>query len=224
VVPTSAIDIIAVAFVALSPEEQEKAFARISDARLKRIAGEEGETARHIRSLLRVAEHVDGDLTPDTYKAARRELVAAGEDILDLNAVIRYFGTWRTAKEAVGLSETTTPLKIEARFRSRLIGKVNTYREEAMHDALEKAAEVLGHPPLVVEYDHWRYREIELAKTRGEDLWIPSDSVFRRRYGSWEKALEHFGYDEDARLKRFEPGRERSLKAIEPHRYRSPEK
>jgi hypothetical protein len=223
VAPTSAVDIIAVAFVALLPVEQEEAFARISDTRLKRIAGEEGETARYIRSLRRVAERVGGDLTPDTYKSARRELVSAGEDILDLNAVIRYFHTWRAAKEAVGLSETTTPLKIEARFRSRLIGKVQTYREEVLRDALEKCVAALGHVPLVVEYAHWRHREIELAKARGKDLWLPSDSPYRRRWGDWDSALQHFGYDDEARLKRFEPGRARAAEAIEPYKYRSSE-
>jgi hypothetical protein len=217
---TSAIDIISIAFAALAPEEQEEVFERISETRLRRIADDEGETARHIRSLLRVAEHVDGDLTPDTYKAARRELIAASEDILDINAVIRYFGTWRTAKEAIGLTEVASPLRIEARFRSRLIGKVNTYREEALREALEKCTEVLGHVPLVIEYERWRYREIELAKAKGEELWIPSDSPFRRRWGSWERALEYFGYEEERRLARFEPGRERSAQAIEPYRYR----
>jgi hypothetical protein len=217
---TSVIDIISIVFAALTPEEQDEAFACINKMRLKRIADDEGETARHIRSLLRVAEHVDGDLTPDTYKAARRELIAAGEDTLDINAIIRYFGTWRTAKEAIGLTEVASPLRIEARFRSRLIGKVNTYREEALREALERCTEALGHVPLIAEYEHWRYREIELAKAKGEELWVPSDSPFRRRWGTWEQALEHFGYEEERRLARFEPGRERSAKAIEPYRYR----
>jgi len=52
---TSASDVLLAAFKTLAPGEQEEAFARISDARLTRLAGDDGETARMIRSLRRAS-------------------------------------------------------------------------------------------------------------------------------------------------------------------------
>ena len=204
----SAPDVLLVAFKALDLDDQEHAFALISDARLTRIAGDEGETARMIRSLRRIAEYVGVELTPDNYRDARKELIAEGEEIVERNALIRYFGSWRRAKEALSLSATQTPLKIEARFRARLLGKVHRYRDEKLEEAMMNCAEALGHAPLVVEFTLWRQRELELAKARGEELFLPSDSPYRRRWGSWENVLRHFGFSEDEIAGRLEHGRE----------------
>ncbi len=217
--PTSGVDLLVVAFSALASGEQEEAFARIAQVRLNRLAGEEGETAQYLRSLQRVAAYVGCELTPGLYRAARVELRAAGEDIVELNAVIRHFDSWRAAKEALELSGVTTPRKIEARFRSRLMGKVHRYREDTLEETLERCVADLGHVPLVIEFKHWRQREIELAKAQGRDLFLPSDSPYRRRWGSWEQALLHFGFTPEAIAERLEPGRSRSNESLEQFRF-----
>jgi hypothetical protein len=219
-VATTATDLLLVAFTALAPEEQEEAFARIGEARLTRLAGEDDETAQFLRSLQRVQEHAGCELTPDVYRSARTELRAAGEEIVGLSAVIRYFGSWRQAKEALELSAINTPRKIEARFRSRLVGKVHRYREETLRETLERCAGDLGHVPLIIEFEHWRQREVELAKAQGKELFLPSDSPYRRRWGSWEDVLRHFGFTPEAIATRLEPGRERSNASLE--RFRRP--
>src|SRR5579864_6820068 len=101
----SASDVLALAFAALDPEDQDEAFARINDIRLTRLACAETESAAMIRSLRRVADVADGELSPDLYRRVRRELVSAGEEIHDFNVVSRHFGGWRLAKEALGLAE-----------------------------------------------------------------------------------------------------------------------
>jgi hypothetical protein len=37
--------------------------------------------------------------------------------------------------------------------------------------------------PLVIEFELWRQRQIELAKARGEDMFLPSDSFNGRATG-----------------------------------------
>jgi hypothetical protein len=211
---TSGADLLSVSFAALKPNEQEEAYARITDIRLTRLAGEESETAQLVRSLRRVADAAGGELTPDLYRHVRRELVAAGEEVAEFNALVRYFGSWRACKEALGLSEVTTAAKIDARMRARLVGKVQRYREETLREAIAKCARDLGRVPLIVEFEHWRQREMELAKAQGQQLFLPSDSPYRRRWGSWENALLHFGYTPEAIAERLEPGQERSAASL----------
>ena len=163
---TSGVQIVAVAFANLAPDEQEAAFARVSAIRMMRLAGQQAEGASLIRSLKLAAERVSGDLTPDAYRGAQRELIADGEEIADFNAVVRFFGSWRLAKEALGLSETTTAVKIEARFRARIVGRARTFRDEELQEELRRCARDLGRPPLMAEYDDWRQRELALAKAR----------------------------------------------------------
>jgi hypothetical protein len=122
--------------------------------------------ARHLPSLRRVAEQVGRTPRPADYRAAWRELNTAGEEIIEIHALINFFGPGRLAKEALELAEITTPMKIEARFRSRLTGKVHRYRDDQLREALLRCSEALdGRPPLVAEYEASRRREIELAKT-----------------------------------------------------------
>jgi hypothetical protein len=220
-VATPATDIFLAAYTALSPAEQEAAFEMINEARLARLAADDSETGRFIRSLRRVAEFVGtDDLSPDDYRAARAELVAQGEDIAEINTVIRHFESWRKAKQALARSSDETPLRIEARFRRRLLGKVHRYREETLRATLERCAADLGHVPLVIEFELWRQREVELAKARGEEMFLPSDSPYRRRWGSWEQALLHFGFTPEALAERFEAGRERSNDSLTRFQYR----
>lgn len=49
---------------------------------------------------------------------------------------------------------------------------------------------------MVAEFDWLRQRELELAAAEGNDaLHLPSAMPYRKRWGSWGKALLHFGYD-----------------------------
>jgi hypothetical protein len=211
---TPAADVAVAAFMTLAPTEQEEAFAKINDRRLERLSDADSEFGAHLRSLLKVAEAVEEELTPDSYKAARRRLLAEGEEVFEFNAVCRFFGSWRRAKEALGLSDVTTAQKIEARFRSRLVGRPFRYRDETLKEILLRCARDIGHAPLVVEFEHWRYRELELAAARDEQLHLPSASPYRRRFGTWEKALLAYGFSEAEVKARFEPGRERSQQAL----------
>jgi hypothetical protein len=217
---TPAADVVAAAYTALAPEEREEAFVKINDLRLHELAGEDDEVAYFVQSLLRVRDVSEGELTPDVYRRARKTLLADGEDIAEFNAVVRFFGSWRQAKEALGLAEVDTPRKIEARFRGRLVGKVHRYREETLRLTLERCARDLGHVPLVIEFEHWRRREFELAKARGEQVFLPSDSPYRRRWGTWERALLHFGFAPEAIAERLEPGRECGNANLTPYHYR----
>jgi hypothetical protein len=87
-------------------------------------------------------------------------------------------------------------------------------RGDAARDARALCRD-LGHVPVVIEFELWRQREIELAKARGEDLFLPSDSPYRRRWGGWEAALRHFGFEPEEIEGRLEPGRERSNESLQ---------
>jgi hypothetical protein len=217
---TPAADVVAAAYTALAPEEREEAFVKINDLRLHELAGADDEVAYFVRSLVRVRDVSEGELTPDVYRRARKTLLADGEDVAEFNAVVRFFGSWRQAKEALELAEIDTPRKIEARFRGRLVGKVHRYREETLRLTLERCARDLGHVPLVIEFEHWRRRELELAKARGEQLFLPSDSPYRRRWGTWEEALIHFGFPPEEIAERLEPGRKVGNANLTPFQYR----
>lgn len=219
---TSGADLVAVAFAALAPDEQEEAFARVSDIRLTRIAGEASETALFIRSLRRVADVAgvaNDDLSPGIYRRVRRVLVEEGEEVAEFNAVCRHFSSWSRAKEAVGLSEVTTPLKIDARFRSRLMGRQRTFRLNELEEALRCCVDDLGRIPLLSEYDEWRQRELALQRTRGEARRVPCPAVFRRRHGSWEGALIACGYSPEDVYVRLEPRPERRSRLAKVDRY-----
>jgi len=92
----------------------------------------------------------------DEYKQASAELRAAGHDVETFNRVYKYFGSWSRAKEALTLSETTTPVGVEARFRYRKLGKVWRFTDDNLRDAMNKCFEHYGHVPTVAEYEFWR--------------------------------------------------------------------
>lgn len=193
---TSGIDLLLVSFEALSPEEREMAFERLAEARLRHRAADGSLEAGMLSSLLAVADHAGTrDLSPDVYRAARRELVEAGQSIETFNRVVRHYGTWRQAKEAVVLSGVTTTQRIESRFRSRRLGKIWRYTDEVLEETLRRCAEQVGSAPMVAELEWWRDRELELARARGEDAaHLPSATPYRKRWGSWQGALLHVGF------------------------------
>jgi hypothetical protein len=131
--------------------------------------------------------------------------VAAGEHVEGFMRVSRHFGSWRRAKEALALSEVTTARRIEARFRYRRVGKVWRFTEDTLRETLASCVEHYGRPPMVAEFEWWRDRELELARAEGNDAaHLPSPSPYRRRWGTWEAALLHFGYTPDQVAERLE--------------------
>ncbi len=153
-------------------------------------------TARCVRSLRRVAEHVGHAPAVDEYKQASTELRAAGEDVETFARLYKHFEhNWSRVREALELADTTTARRIDARFRDRKVGKVWRFTEDQLRDAVTAASTNYGRPPTVAEFEWWREQQLELAKARGDDaLQLPSSSPFRRRFQTWEKALLHFGY------------------------------
>jgi hypothetical protein len=205
-VSTTAPQLLAIAYAALDASEQEDAYALIAKARLKRIAGEDSDTSRLIRSMQRVMERIGHPPTVDEYRSAQIELEAAGEDIAALSQFIRHFGSWARAKEALALAEVTTPRRIQARFDSRRVDKIWRYSDETLRETVARCAEHYGRVPMVSEFAWWRDRELELARAAGEKIHLPSASPYRRRWGTWEAALMSFGYSDAAVAQRLEPG------------------
>lgn len=149
-----------------------------------REAGTDSETAVMLRSLRRVAEHISEPPSPDAYRRAYKELRAAGEELAEYNRIARHFGgSWRRAKEALELSEVTTVRRIDARFRYHRVGKVWRYTEETPRDTLAACVDHYGgRAPLVVDFEHWRERELQLAAAPGNDaLHLPSPTPCRSR-------------------------------------------
>jgi hypothetical protein len=122
-------------------------------------------------------------------------------------------------EEAPGPSGATLPAKIAAGPRARSRGKVCRYREDTLREVLAECAIDLDHAPLVVEFERWRRREMERAKAQGREILLPSDSPYRRRWGSWESALLHLGLSPEAVRERLEPGRVRSAVALARFRF-----
>jgi len=211
---TSAVDALLVVFEALAQDEREDAFERLSKRQLEHLAGEESDTARLLRSLRCVAEGVGHTPTVTEYRDVERRLRGTDEAIDETNQVIRHFGSWRRAREALDLSETTTARKIESRFRARRLGKVWRYTEDTLRETLERCVAHYGRPPQVAEFEWWRERELELARAQGDDaLHLASPTPYRRRWESWEGALLHFGYTPAGRGRRA-PRKTLSLVAI----------
>jgi hypothetical protein len=215
---TSAVDLLCLGFAALSDSAQDEALVRLRDIQLTRLAEAEGEDAVFLRAVRRVAELNGGELTPDIYKRTREGLLAEGIELPNLSAVVRHYVTWAMAKEAVGLSETTTGQMIEARFRRRLRGLHPHYRLEELRDALARCVAAFGRVPLVSEYEEWRQKELSLARTRGEVARVPGVDCFRLRFGDWAKALESYGYSKEEIDGRLE-ARDRARLRTKVHRY-----
>lgn len=100
---TSPADMLAILFQALQPNEQDDAFARLKELRLLRLAGEGSETERFIHALRRVQDEVSGEISVTDYRTLQPRLVQAGETIPPIGQVIKYFGSWKRAKEACGV-------------------------------------------------------------------------------------------------------------------------
>ncbi|MCA1700425.1 MAG: hypothetical protein LC790_16605 [Actinobacteria bacterium] len=102
-------------------------------------------------------------------------------------------------------SKTTTARRIEARFASRRVGKVWRYSDAVLAQTLTDAVAYWGRPPRVAEFDHWRERELEIRRARGEEApHLPSPHPYRKRWGSWEGALTAHDYEPELMAKRLD--------------------
>jgi hypothetical protein len=193
--PASGADALVVLYEALAPEEQDGAYERIHEARLRKQGVAETELAMHVRSLRRVAEAIGREPGVDDYKLVSERLRGEGEDIQPFSRLYRFFGSWPRAREALKLSGETSASMLEARLRSRRLGKIARYTEDALREVMAQAVEHYKRPPSVAEFSWWRRQQLALAHAQGEDdPQLPSDSTYRSRWRTWEAALLHFGY------------------------------
>lgn len=194
--PASGADALVVLYEALAPDEQDVAYARIYEARLREQKVAETELARHVRSLRRVADALGHDPGVDEYRHVSRTLIAEGEDVEPFTRLYKFFGcSWPRAREALQLSGETSARGIEARFRNRKLGKIARYTEDVLKETLARAVAHYRRPPSVEEFAWWRERQLELARAEGEEYpHLPTDNPYRRRWKTWEGALLHFGY------------------------------
>jgi len=214
----SAVDAMVVLFNALPESDRREAFRRMSLVHAREEAGEMSDTERMIASINRVAQAVGKDAVDvkmDDYREQVVLLRAAGEDIVPFSKLYAHFdGRWSNVRWAVELAEVESPRKIESRFLARRLGKVWRYNEDQLADTLEQCSfyyvvtyglpDDARYAPLVSEFKHWRDREFELARDRGDmHFHLPSDSPYRRRYGDWETALMHFGFTPDQLAERY---------------------
>lgn len=203
---TGGVEALLVLYEALSPGERDAAYERISGRRAAERGAEETELARNLRSLRRVAEVVGRTPSVDDYRLVSKRLHAAGEDVQHFTALYRHFRhSWALAREALEMSERSSTRRVEARLRSRRLGKVVRYPEADLRETIARAVEHYGRPPSVAEFKWWRERQIELAGAEGrEHPNIPSDSCYRSRWKTWEAALLHLGYTPDQVALRLE--------------------
>jgi ABC-type multidrug transport system fused ATPase/permease subunit len=203
--PTPATDALLILFSALDEAEKQEVVERIATTRAIHAVGEASASTPFISSLRRVAEFIGHEPTVDEYKDACAALRERGEDIKGFSAVVRHFGTWRRAKEAMDLSTLTSIRNVEARFRHRRVNKIWRYSEETLRETLARVVEYYGGIPTIQEFDAWRQRELRLAAAEGNDaMQVPSTRPFRERYRGWEKTLLHFGYPPTEIAKRLE--------------------
>jgi hypothetical protein len=209
--PLTAVELLGVAFAALSAEEQEQTSACLAQLRLERLAESETRHQSLLASLARAAAIGGPDLTIERYKAARLALEKEGVAIAEVNRLIRFYGSWTAACRALEFSAGMTPPAVATRLKKRRLGKVWRYSEEALGAALAEAVAALGHVPLVAEFNWWRRGALDRATRLGEEgLHLPSATPYRRRYGCWEQALLHFGYSADQVTERLERGGRKS--------------
>jgi hypothetical protein len=199
--PTTAVGLMIISFEALTSWEQMEVLKRLTELRLRREADDLSEAEQILASLHRVAELAGKepiDLTSEDYRVAIKAEIEAGKASLEpLSQVMRYFGTWRLAKEALLLSgspeQPSQARRIEARFASRRLGRTWRYSEQELRDTLRRCADDLGKPPEVRQFKAWRQRELELARAQGEHLLcLPSINSYRRRHSLWRDTLAYF--------------------------------
>lgn len=199
--PTTAVGLMIIAFEALTSWEQMEVLRRLSELRLRSEADDQSEAERMLASMHQVAELVGKEpvqLTAADYRAAIQQEIRDGNASIEpLSQVMRFFGTWRLAKEALllagGPEQSSQARRIEARFASRRLGRTWCYSDEELRETLQRCAADLGKRPEVREFKAWRQRELELARAQGDhQLCLPSINSYRRRHPIWRDTLAYF--------------------------------
>jgi len=196
------------AFRALSSTEQEEVLKALLKAREERLGVAATRADRCLSSVKRAASKLGRTPTAEEYRRVWRQLKGTDEEIENLRTVMSHFGSWREAKEALELAERGhSARQIKARFAGRRLDKVWRYTEETLRSTLERCVADLGHVPQLAEFEHWRHGALEALRARGDDAaHLPSAGPYRRRYGSWERALLALGYTPDQVAERLEKG------------------
>lgn len=200
---TSGVDVLLASFHALTPDEQQEALGVCQESWLRSIEAGRSQATDILRSLKRVADELGETPGIEDYKRVRKEL--DDPEVLPSSQILRFFqGSWHRAREALDLSEVETPRRIQAQFAKRRLGKIWKYTDQTLRDTLRRAADEIGHAPQVAESNWWRERQIELAKSKGEDIHLPSPTPYRNRFGTWEDALLRYGFGREEIEKRLE--------------------
>jgi len=198
----SGVDLLVGAFALLSEPEQELALKACQAKWLEACESGNSEASLVFKSLRRAVEELGEFPGVDQYRDLRKAL---GEEILPFSRVLRFFGgSWHQARESMNLIEVTTERRIQSRFESRQLGKIWKYTDETLRESLLAAGKAIGRAPQVSEYIWWREEQRELAKAKGETLFLPSATPYRQRFGSWEAALLHYGFSQEEIDKRLE--------------------
>lgn len=197
---TSGEDLLVAAWRQLDPRERASSLASIRKLHERDLAGEDSEYETLLLSLRRAAEHLGETPSPDAYDRVRAELASSGSPLPPRSRIMRRFDSWRDAREAVELyatpSQFTSARRIEARFQTRQVGKVWRYTDDVLAGTMADAIRYVGRVPRIAEFDHWRHRELELRRSRGEKApHLPSASPYRKRWGTWDDALIALGYE-----------------------------
>jgi len=207
-VSTTGDDALLVLYSALPREEQDAGYERITAHRLSADAASEDDMARYIRSLRRVVEQLGRFPTTTEYKTVSSELIAGGEDLESFARVYGRFGSWRRAAEALGLADSDSPRRVEARFKFRQRGRPHRFTDAQLADAMALAAAECRGVPTTEDYTWWRHGQLEVANAQGDhNLMLPSLATFRRRWGSWREALVGCGYTKEQVVERMGYGR-----------------
>lgn|GEM_PF-1159134 len=204
---TSAVEALVAASRSLTEDEQDELCERLGDLRLRRRASADDELASFVKSIKRAADHQGcqpAELTVDHYRDAKR----GGLDIEPLNRLLKRFGSWRQAREAVELAENQTLRAVEARLAKRQAkSKIWRYSTETLKTFFAEAVEHYGRVPMSSELDDYRERRLEIARAQGNDsLHLPQAGAYRRRWGSYEAACLGMGYTPDQVAERLEQG------------------
>ena len=105
----------------------------------------------------------------------------------------RRFGSWHHALLAAGHDPDTVYRRLEPDAKRRAeLAKVDRYTEKTLRTTLERCAQEIGHVPTSNDFDAWRRRVAK--RSRRKALVLPSNSPYRRRFGTWERALLYFGF------------------------------
>jgi len=204
---TTAVDVLLVAYQALSDEEKDELDQRLCQVQLARLTTAQDELSRMLRSIQTAAQHIDCDpsrLTVTQY----RQAITERDDLVPLSRIVRRLGSWRQAREAFELSRSTSLRAVEARLAQRKVkGKIWRYSTETLRAFFAEAVEHYGRVPLASELDEYRERRLEIARAKGDNaLHLPNAGVYRRRWGSYEKACLAIGYTPDQVAERLERG------------------